>query len=59
MAESESSDRLRTSLIGAFALVALLLSAIGAQRHRVAVGQRTREIGIRKALERATPICSG
>ena len=51
MAESESSDRLRTSLIGTFALVAAFLSAIGVYGAiAFNIGQRTREIGIRKAL---------
>jgi putative ABC transport system permease protein len=49
--ESMASDRLRSSLLGVFAIVALLLAAIGLYgiiSHSVV--QRTHEIGIRAAL---------
>jgi ABC-type antimicrobial peptide transport system permease subunit len=51
LTESMSSDRLRTMLVGTFALVAILLSGIGVFGViTFSVGRRTREIGIRKAL---------
>jgi predicted permease len=51
LAESMSPDRLRTMLVGTFALVAMLLTGIGVYGViAFSVGQRTREIGIRKAL---------